>query len=184
MSIAAQKFGSFCAEDLLAPGMPEKFVEIIEGELVAMTPAGWRHAEVAAEFHALFRKFIKRRKELAYGISEVGFLLRKDPDTLLCPDASLFRRRPQLQGPWLEFAPEIAVEVLSPFNSKTEIVYKTREYLKAGSEQVWIVDPDKRSIDLFFGDGRRITAQGDETLHGEGMAEGMEIPLAKLFRVS
>ena len=50
-------------------------------------------------------------------------ILWQATDALLSPDAALFRARTQ-QGTWLEFGPEIVVEVVSPLNSPAEIAYK------------------------------------------------------------
>lgn len=182
MPPVAQTYGSFRAEDLLAPGMPEKFVEIVEGELVVMTPSGRRHNVVCNAIFLQFNAFCERHAGLECGAHNDGFLLKRGPDTLLCPDVSLFRARPDPSEPWLIFGPEIAVEVLSPSNTRTEMLYKIREYFAAGAEQVWIVDPIARSIDFHFKDGRLLSAHGDDVVIGEGIVAGMEIRLAEIFR--
>ena len=41
-------------------------------------------------------------------------------------------------------APEICVEILSPSNSADEIREKTRAYLAAGAQEVWIVEEEGR----------------------------------------
>ena len=51
-------------------------------------------------------------------------------------------------------APEICVEVLSPSNSDAEIREKTRAYLAAGAEEVWIVT-DEGSWHIFTGQGEQ-----------------------------
>ncbi|MCG3196863.1 MAG: Uma2 family endonuclease [Candidatus Omnitrophica bacterium] len=181
MPVQTQPYGAFRAEDLLAPGMPEKFVEIIEGELVTMTPAGRFHNRVALRLHLLLSEFCGKRHGLDMGGDNEGFLIERRPDILLSPDASLFRRRPESESPWLEFAPEVAVEVLSPSNTPAEIAYKTAKYFQAGSEQVWIVDPEKRSLEFIHKDGRRVRVEGDEVAMGEGLAEGLEVDLKALF---
>ncbi|MCG3199189.1 MAG: Uma2 family endonuclease [Candidatus Omnitrophica bacterium] len=181
MTVQVRSHGSFRAEDLLAPGMPEKFVEIIDGELVTMTPAGKFHNRIAHRFEDLFDLFCRDQSDLDFGGYNDGFLLQREPDVLVSPDASLYRRRPEGEGPWLEFAPEIAVEVLSPSNTPAEIAHKTALYLQAGSEQVWIVDPEARSIEFIHRDGRRVRVEGDEVVRAEGIAEGLEIDLRTIF---
>lgn len=174
----------FRAEDLLEPGTPEKSVEIIEGELVVMTPGGWMHNWIGGRFYLLFDEFCESHPELDYGGDNDGFLLQRDPDVLLPPDASLFRSRPRPEDkPWMEFAPEIAVEVLSPRNSAAEIAYKRRKFFEAGSEQVWIAKRETRSLEFHFRDGRRVIFQGDEIARAEGIAEGLVIDLRKLFAI-
>jgi len=170
------------AEELALPGAPEKFVELIEGELVQTLPPSRKHNVVVWNLVSLFRELCGTRPELDFGGDNEGFLVRRDPDTLLSPDACLYRLRPELEKTWLEFAPEIAVEVLSPSNHPAELAYKRHAYFEAGAEQFWVVDPEKKQIQFYHRNGRLVTVTGDETLEGEGIATGMRISLAKAFR--
>ena len=182
MPLASENYGKFTVEDLRDPAIPEKGVEVLEGELIQVKPGEWFHNQIAYRFSRLFDTFRRSHPDLRFGTDNDGFLLDRDPDTLLSPDASLFRARPRSDGPWLSFAPEIAVEVLSPSNSATEIAYKIHKYIECGSEQVWIVAPEKRVIEFFFPEGRKLVASGDEVVQGEGIAEGLEISLVEVFR--
>jgi Uma2 family endonuclease len=172
----------FRADDLLRPGSPEKFVEVIEGEFVQMSPAGRRHNKIAARLLLLFAAFCDRREDLDFGGDNDGFLVERDPDTLLSPDATLFSVRPEAGDGWLDFAPELAVEVLSPSNSALEMAYKKGKYFGAGTQQFWIVDPADRSLEIVFPDGRRLRWEGNATVAGEGIAQGLRVDLAELFR--
>lgn len=183
MPIVVEIQKRFHAEDLFAPGFPEKFVELIEGELIVMTPSGWDHNEIAYHFVKLFDKFCETHPGLHFAVDNTGFLLQRDPDVMLCPDAALFKWRPRGKRPWMEFAPEIAVEVLSPSNSPAEVSYKRQKYFEAGSEQVWIALPEIQTLEFYFRDGRRILIQGDEIAKCEGIASGLQIDLKKLFAV-
>jgi Uma2 family endonuclease len=181
MSVLTAQYGVYRAEDLLLPGAPEKNVEIIQGELVRMTPADLFHNRISLRFIEMFAAYCASRKDLMYGSNNDGFLLRRNPDVLLSPDASLFKKRRLGKGPWLEFAPEVVVEVISPSNTPAEMLYKRHLYFEAGAEQFWMADPPKKALELFFPDGRRVVAQGAEILRGEGIVEGVEIDLVKLF---
>jgi Uma2 family endonuclease len=175
---------SFCVEDLLKPGMPGKFVEVIEGELVVMNPAGWNHNRVAWQIQLLFHQFCLDHPELDFGTDNDGFLLQRDPDVMLSPDASLFRARPRATDkPWMEFGPQIAVEVLSPSNNAAQVAYKRRKYFQAGAEQVWIANLETQTIEFHFPAGRRVIVQGDEVAQGEGLAAGMSIDLKQIFAI-
>ncbi len=183
MTLIAQSRGRYRAEDLESPGAPEKFAEIIEGELAVMSPAGRKHNRIAYHFQKLFDAFCATRPELDFGGDNEGFLLQRDPDVLLSPDASLFRYRSEAKSVWLEFAPEIVVEVLSPSNHPAEIAYKRDRYFAAGAEQIWIADPETQSIEFFFRDGRRLLAQAHDIVQCEGFAAGIEIRLDDIFAV-
>ncbi|MBI3117044.1 MAG: Uma2 family endonuclease, partial [Candidatus Hydrogenedentes bacterium] len=148
MAIQIQERRFMTAEELAAPGIPEKFVELIEGELIETAPADWHHNRLASELEFLFREFCRVHRELDYGGDNDGFLLQRNPDTVLSPDASLFRRRGQVERPWRSFAPEIVVEVLSPTSSPIEMAVKRHRYFDAGTEQFWLVDPVKHQIEV------------------------------------
>src|SRR3990172_9570231 len=133
MPVASATHGKFRAADLLDPSVPEKGVEILEGELVVMTPAGKFHNRIAHRFLFLFKGFCDSHPDCDFGGDNEGFLVERNPDTLLSPDACLFRARPDPDQSWMEFAPEIAVEVLSPSNNAAEMAFKIRKYFECGS---------------------------------------------------
>ncbi len=182
MPILAEQYGRFRVEDLDRPEVPEKGVEIIEGDLMVMAPAGKYHNRISHRLETLFEVFCKGKPELDFGGYNDGFLVERDPDSLLSPDASLYRYQPEKEKTWLEFSPDIAVEVLSPSNNVREISFKRNLYLQAGSEQVWVADPESESIEFFFREGRRLIASDGETVIGEGIAQGLQINLNEIFK--
>lgn len=181
MAVMQQQKRLMTAEEFAAPGMPEKFVELIDGELIEISPAGPYHNLIALEFAVLFRAFCKTQENLFYGGDNDGFVVTRNPDSIASPDASLFRRRDRGKGPWMPFAPEIVVEVLSPSNSGPEMVYRRKRYFDAGTEQFWLVIPEERKILFHFRDGRVIIASGDEVITAEGIAEGLQVDLKAIF---
>lgn len=182
MAVIVREDQRLTSEDLASSaGIPEKFVELVEGELIVMTPAGRFHNVVASNIEHMFREFCQERAELTFGGDNEGFLVKRNYDTVFSPDACLFRRRPDLHTTWLEFAPEIAVEVLSPSNSPAEMVYKRKTYFDAGTEQFWLVDPEKGQIEIHYRGGHVVTITGDEVIEGEGIAAGMQISLPEIF---
>lgn len=185
MSVELSRSGNFRAEELMTITLPWKRVEVIEGELVPMTPAGHFHNRVGHRFENLFAEYCRTRPEWEFGGDTDAFLLQRDPDVLLSPDASLFRvPRPPSGGPWIAGAPDIAAEVLSPSNSRTAILYKVRKYFAAGSAQVWVADPVAKTLDIYFADGRRLVARDGAILSAEAPAEGLRIDLGEPFAAS
>ncbi len=77
--------------------------------------------------------------------------------------------------------PVLAVEVLSPGNSASEIGEKVDLYLRHGVRVVWIVDPRRATVVVHTPDGlARRLALGD-TLEGGEALPGFALPLAELF---
>ena len=107
--------------------------------------------------------------------------MAKNPDTFLSPDAALYRLRQEDPGPWHPFSPEVAVEILSPENTRAEMLHKRDLYLAGESQQVWIVDPEEKSLEVHSKDGRLMEAASG-VVEGEGIVEGLRIDLEKLFK--
>ncbi len=183
MALVKEHVVLLTAEDLAAPGVPEKFVELVEGVLVTTTPAGNRHNRVGSNLTFIFRQFCSGRAELDYCGDNYGFYISRNPDTVLSPDVCLYRARPDTGTTWNEFAPEIVVEVLSPSNTKTEMAYKRHCFFEAGSEQFWLLDPEAQSLQIYHRDGRVLLFQDTATVEGEGIATGLQFSLAELFAV-
>jgi len=169
-------------EDLDAPSAPEKFIELVDGELIRRTPAGSFHNTVAYNIEKLFDDFCATRPELTFAGGNEGFLLRRNPVTMLSPDACLYRRRPKSKTTWLEFTPEVAVEVLSPSNTLPEMAFKRHCFFEAGTEQFWLVYPEQRKLEFYYQDGRTSVAEGDAVAEGEGIIAGLHIPLDLVFK--
>nr|AUN36988.1 hypothetical protein [uncultured bacterium] len=178
---ALQRRCRMTAEDLAHPGVPEKFVELVEGELIVMTPAGYRHNRVAYRLQNLFERFCKERPGLCFGSDNEGFLVKRNPDSVLSPDACLFRERPASGTTWMEFSPEIAAEVPSPSNSMAEMAFKRQRFFNAGTEQFWLAEVETSTLHIYFADGRVVSLQGEGKIEGEGILSGLKYTLAEVF---
>src|SRR4051794_38286265 len=124
------------ADDLLAlpTGMGKRY-ELVAGELRVLSPAGWRHGEVASNVAAILSPYI-RMHNLGRGFAaETGFLLKRKPDTVRAPDfAFISKANLPVSDPIEAFwpgAPDLAVEVVSPGDTTGEIDEKVAEWLSA-----------------------------------------------------
>ncbi len=176
------------AEQLWAmPEAPGKRYELVEGELVEVPGAGALHGLIAGLIYSLLRTFVvERGAGYAFG-DGVGYIIRRDPDVVRIPDAS-FVSRGRIpaggvpRGFW-PFAPDLAVEIVSPGDTATELRAKVREYLDAGARLVWVVWPDERAVTVYGPAGEvRELGPGDE-LDGGDVLPGFRVPVAELFQV-
>ena len=71
--------------------------------------------------------------------------------------------------------------MLSPKNTRGEILRKLKEYLLGGVRVVWVVDPRKRTADVSSAPDRRTSLDESGTLDGGDVLPGFRVPLAKLF---
>jgi Uma2 family endonuclease len=78
-------------------------------------------------------------------------------------------------------APDVAVEVLSPSNTRREMDRKRREYFEAGTQLVWIVDPDQRTVEVDTAPENPTVLHESDTLDGGTILPGFSLPLKELF---
>lgn len=155
--------------------------EIWMGELIPVSPARRYHNIIAARLFALFDLYCENHRDLCAGADNEGFVLQASPMVFFSPDACIYRLREHIGDGWMHFAPELAVEVLSPANSKPEIASKKAWYFRAGAEQVWLVDPDKKTIEIHYKTDQEQLASGPAILKCSGIVDGLEVDLAKVF---
>jgi Uma2 family endonuclease len=92
--------------------------------------------------------------------------------------ASLIGER-MIEGP-----PDLVAEVLSPSSAYHDLRTKFRAYEQAGVQEYWIVDPERRSVEVFVSSGRKFQLR--QEAEGEGKAQsvllqGLSIDLADIF---
>jgi Uma2 family endonuclease len=130
---------------------PQGRCELVRGELRMMSPAGVEHGWVIMNVAVPLAVFVKQQR-LGYVLgAETGFVIHHEPDSVRAPDvAFLCRERIQGEVPagFLEGAPDIAVEVLSPSDTASEVLEKAEDWLTAGCDEVWLVDPRRRSVSI------------------------------------
>lgn len=180
-----QQRNRLSAEDLFKLPDDEHRYELVEGELRRMAPAGGEHGDLAMEIGATLRNHVREHRLGRVFAAETGFILRTDPDTVRAPDVS-FVRQPRLPvgglpTGYFPFAPDLAVEIVSPSDSAEEIQAKVSEYESAGVHQVWVVYPRTRTVVVHEGSGAARTLGVDDILDGDDVVPGFRYPLADLF---
>ena len=176
--------GLMTAEDLERMPKDEGRYDLIKGVLHRMSPTGLRHLIVSGTFIRVFGAFVAER-ELGVVGGEGGFVLERDPDTVLAPDMVFIRgdRLPPEEelDHFAHLAPDLVVEVLSPSDTARKVNQKIAAYLEAGVRMVLKADPRRRTITGYeLGlPPRRLTA-ADE-FDGGDVLPGFRVPVAELF---
>jgi len=158
--------------------------ELIRGELIVMTPASGDHGRIAMKLAFALELHARARQLGDVLAAETGFLLSRNPDTVRAPDAAFISKgRIPADGlpRFVPFAPDIAVEVLSPGDAQVEVEEKTEQWLQAGTAMVWVVNPRGRTITIHRkGRDPRVLRQND-TLDGEDICPGFSLRVAEIF---
>ncbi len=175
------------AMDLWRMGEGDMRRELIDGEVVEMTPVGGIHGELTLEIGRRLAEYVRRHQLGRVVVGDVGFILRlpQDPERVRAPDVAFIaaERLPEGRLPpgFIEGAPDLAVEVLSPNDNPVDVQQKVRDYLEAGARRVWVVAPEARVVTVYRPDGTARFLREHEVLEGEEVLPGLAIPLAELF---
>ncbi len=163
-------------------------LELVRGEVRVMSPASGLHGLLCSRLVRLLDTHVDARG-LGWCFTEAtGFRLGIPGDaeeSVRAPDVAFVTRERLPSVPphgSLRVAPDLAVEVLSPQQTASEIVERLGDYLAAGTRVFWIVDPRTRRVVVHAVDGpMRVLREGD-TLDGGTVVPGLAIAVADLFR--
>jgi len=153
--------------------------ELVQGELRKMSPTGEDHGYVAGKIMVSLGSFVYERNLGRVYIAEAGYRLARDPDTVRAPDVSFVRtERVRKSSRFIEGAPDVAFEVVSPTDSYDEIDQRTRDFLRAGTTAVVIVNPRTKSARVHRASG--VTDVAD-VITIPDVLPGWQLPLSELF---
>jgi Uma2 family endonuclease len=161
--------------------------ELIKGALKVMSPTKPLHGVICARLAARLVGFVEEHDLGEVFGAETGFLVEIDPDTVLGADAAFVSRERLATVETFEkffpFAPDLAVEVLSPSNTVQEIDEKIDFYFAAGARAVWVFNPKRRTAAVYRSPSDvRILGEHD-TLEGGDVLPQFRLDLSKLFAV-
>lgn len=158
--------------------------DLVEGRIKTLSPTSPRHGIIEVRLSRLLASFVEPRR-LGWVIGGgVGIYTRRNPDMVRGADLAFYSRERLPSVPprgFLEVAPELGVEILSPEESWTEVQQKMEEYFSIGAERVWVVEPNQHQIIVFSSPTQRVVLGEEEILRGEGVLTGLEILLAQIF---
>jgi Uma2 family endonuclease len=176
--------GTATEDDLLDIYHREKrLCELVDGVLVEKT-VGCYESYLAVLIARLLGNYVAQHK-LGVVLGADG-MLRLKPGHVRIPDVSFTswqrlgsKRVPR--GPFGEFAADLAVEVISPSNTRQEMDRKLRDYFSAGTLLVWYVYPIERTVHVFTSPKDPTVLDENGTLEGSNVLPGFLLPLRELF---
>ena len=112
----------------------DSLYELDEGELITMALRSGRQRIVEGRILRLLDRFMLENGLGQVLPSDTGFILSREPDTVRAPDVAYLtpekvRRIPD-EG-FVPFAPDLAVEVVSPSDSYSSLLRKAQQYLSS-----------------------------------------------------
>ena len=154
--------------------------EYVKGELVPMGDPTMEHGEVSSNLVILLGTYIRQHQlgriytaETTFQIGQSG----RKPDVAFISQERLPENRRQTSP----IPPDLAVEVVSPTDRTYEIQEKVSEYLNAGAQMVWVVEPVLRTVTVYRSSNDIKTLTINDSLAGEDVIEGFRCSVAEIF---
>ena len=175
----------FDAEELLHLPTNGRRLELVKGNIYEMAAAGARHGGVANRVGTLLGTHVDNRRLGVVFAAETGFILERDPDTVRAPDAAFVSadRLPVegLPDGFLELAPDLVVEVVSPNDRMREVREKVATWLEAGTRLVIVLYPRTRSASVHRPSQEPVMLSEQDMLSGDDIVPGFSVRLGELF---
>ncbi len=167
--------------------------EIIEGEIVEMTPQVTRSALIAGELFFHLTLYLKKHP-LGRVFTEAPFVLAvasnwvkrsRVPDVMFVRAerlAQLAQDDPDWQDKPLTIVPDLVAEIVSPTDKTSEVDQKIAHYLEDGVRVVWVIEPTGQTVTIHTAGSKQLTRlTADDTLSGGEVIPGFEVAIARLF---
>jgi Uma2 family endonuclease len=162
------------------PDNADRLFEYIGGEIVEVV-SNQRSSAVTSDI-AFFIKLYLREKAVA------GFVTGADGGYVIAgeryiPDVAFVseKRQPEPSDrAYGQVPPDLAVEVLSPSNDPGKMRLKVVNYLAVGTT-VWVVDPDRKLVEVYAPGQPAQTVRLDGALDGGDVLPGFTLAVKDIF---
>lgn len=173
------------AEDLIQ--LPRGYfrAELINGELITMPLPRVPHGRAATRLGMSLGQFILDHDLGETYITDVGFQLTRNPDTVVAPDISFISKERLKQagdvtGYW-QGPPDLAVEFYSPGYRPGKVSKRISRLFSFGTKQVWIVDLKHSTLRVYRYPIDVTRFSGSDYLEAQDLFPGFRLSLDKIF---
>ena len=161
----------------------DRLFELVDGTLVEKA-MGWQESELMVIIATLLRNFVADKGLGKVFGSDGMFRLRSEQ--IRIPDVAFiskqrFAGRTLHRGAFWELGCDLAVEIISPSNTRREMERKLADYFAAGVAVVWLVYPQQREVVVYSAPTQSTTLQGEDTIDGGDLLPGFSISVAQIF---
>jgi Uma2 family endonuclease len=174
------QFAAFCAEH------PDLFFEMTaEGELIVMPPTfsttGFRNAEIVGQL----RDWAKRDGRGKTSEAATGFVLpnsaRRSADAAWTAKARIAQLSSTELNRFWHLCPDFVIEIRSTTDRLPVLRAKMQEWIDNGAELGWLIDPDRRAVEVFRPGRRPEILTEAESVTGEGPVTGFTLDLKAVW---
>ena len=158
--------------------------ELVNGRVVPTMPTGPGHGAIEAKLTTRLTIWAEATGRGEVEVGEVGIFIRRDPDTVRAADILFIsheRLTRRASSGYLEVAPELVVEILSPDDRWSEVKEKLEDYFSAGADRVWVLVPKLRRILVHRSPTEAVQLDAAQILTDEEILPGFSVLVSELF---
>jgi Uma2 family endonuclease len=175
----------YTPEDLLTMPDGDRY-ELVNGELVERDMSFWSSYIAGVIHHVLTTYCVGRKRGWVAPEGATFQCFPDDPQKVRKADVSfirLDRLTPEMatEEGHMSIAPDLAVEVVSPRDLYYKVDAKAEEWLAAGAQLVWVVNPRTRTVMVRRADGTATIFHENDELTGESVIPGFRCRVGELF---
>lgn len=172
-------------EELYIEGAPGR-VELVQGEIVSLSPTGRQHGVIEGHIYYALSQYNREQGSLGQVlVGEAGIYTQRNPDTVRGMDVAFISqaRLAQVKSEsFLDVAPELIVEIMSPSDRWVDVMTKLSEYFAIDVKMVWVVEPHSQQIYIYCSLTDVTILTGADQIDGGDLLPGFETPVASFFQ--
>jgi Uma2 family endonuclease len=160
--------------------------ELVNGRVIPLPPTEPTHGTIEGNIGSELRAWARPMGKGKVSFGDAGIYIRRNPDTVRAPDVFFVSsERYALYGGsgYLNVAPELVVEVLSPSDCWSDVMDKIEDYFSAGINRVWVADPKLRRTSTYRSPTEVQHFHEGETLTDEELLPGFSLDVSEVFRI-
>jgi Uma2 family endonuclease len=159
---------------------PDYRMELVDGNVIVMSPSGYESEEVGTEFARLLGNWIRPRHLGRVTGSSAGFRLPNRD--LRAPDVSFIRAEKLKRSTedYAELVPDLVVEVKSKTDSLDKLRQKIQEFISLGTQIGILIDPKTRTIEVYR-TGEKVLLRDGDVLTLPDLLPGWEVAIADIW---
>ena len=125
--------------------------EIIDGIPYAMASPSQGHQRIVKKLVRQLDDFLRGKScEVFHAPLDVRLNADSFDDVVVQPDVFVVCDESKRNGKSINGAPDLIIEILSPYNVRHDTFVKFKQYQKAAVREYWIVDPIRRTVEVYI----------------------------------
>ncbi len=176
---------TYTAEDVWELSLRDEHYELINGELILMSPGKQTHGRLIAWLAIVLGNHIISNKLGAIYGAETGYTMPNGD--VIAPDVS-FTVQARIpanddQPGFTTVAPDLAVEVMSASNTRIEMQQKVDLFFSAGTRQVWVFYPKSKTVYVYTAPDKVVILRGDAIIEGGDVLPGFALKVSDVYGI-